>query len=326
MYRCFFLFPVHVQIPQTGHNCTQTGMHCCGADAPFDCCCSIFKEAAHKQSTVVLAKQKGREVADKMARFANTYFGHDKVHAKIVRDEIKALFHPVHRRVVGDEITAEAMAELRKIEDFQADKMPKEKSGSFLASKAAAGTEKIVLQKSASETRGAERRELMKDVGEDNSEKVAERTRTVRVAERFADQYFTDDQSHAALRKQLEQEANTTSSKLTATPVIADSDPTLASTKTATARLQKAAGGPRVSFADKITEEAIQEYQKDKSLEQDDADSASSSPRSNSKSVHSHARTQEAASMFESSSDASARAWMPPKVNFAGLFGVADQI
>jgi hypothetical protein len=31
-------------VPQREHVCTETGKHCCAADAPLTCCCSLFKE------------------------------------------------------------------------------------------------------------------------------------------------------------------------------------------------------------------------------------------------------------------------------------------
>ena len=41
-------------IPQLSHNCSETGKHCCAADAPFSCCCSQFKERMPHTKTLVI--------------------------------------------------------------------------------------------------------------------------------------------------------------------------------------------------------------------------------------------------------------------------------
>lgn len=39
--------------PMVAHNCTSTGKHCCSADAPFGCCCSMFKERVPRKNATL---------------------------------------------------------------------------------------------------------------------------------------------------------------------------------------------------------------------------------------------------------------------------------
>jgi len=307
--------------------------------------------------------QKGKEVEDKMRTFANTYFGHDKAHAKMAMAEMKAATRPV-KRVASDNITEEAMHELQEIQDLRMDRKPTsqtildKKTGQGKTStskdgvKSSTGSSKHA-QKSAKIIRRDERKELMKDVGMGKSAKPGEGKSLKSLQNRVNefDQYFGHGQSHAALRKQLEEDADADAST-NSKPSNADSDSKLApashldfSTKPAAkASLHSAGDGQRLSTADKITEDAMNEFQKDKSLLRetdkshnedhaaigatsmsDDRDTAASSSLS-SQAQAATEPTRASSPVFGSTTDASARAWQPPKVDFAGLFSLSNRM
>ena len=227
-------------VPQLPHYCNDTGKHCCAADAPFECCCSMFKEKPSSRTV----RQRGEVMAMKMKRFANSYFGHDKAHEKMARAEIKAAgkvsfkaktaSHQVKSTSSQSEtITEQALNVLNNIKTFEGDaahqSVPAQATARTQSHAKTAPSAKKAAAKSTAGKRGKaanakesgrmlrsdERRELEEDVQRKSSTSTTtlQMPAKVRAVQKIAAQVFGQQSerkmSDSVLRKQLAKEADT---------------------------------------------------------------------------------------------------------------------
>ena len=343
-------------IPEIPHSCNETGQHCCAVDAPFSCCCSMFKESPHKVSAS--ARKLKKALSPAMARFSKSFFGHRKADGKM------------RAWVVHDKVTQDAMKELQEIKAFETNSRPKHvhdkivhvqgpgqgqghaakdpsttgiaqgakawravgtatgiknttaiKSANTTAIKSAKNAAEVLREKERIELEDAVNRIGFKSAKERNAHMPTK----IKAVQTFAQSYFGHDQQNDALRKQLFKYADAPMKSddidmPQAVTVSKDGKITLGPKLTALQNLGSESAA--------ITAEALQELQKDKKLTESQTENSGgtsagsgskSSARGASVAPQPHVPTRKAA-FGGSPSDSSAREWRPPNVNFGNMF------
>lgn len=190
----------------------------------------MFKEKPSSRTV----RQRGEAMENKMTKFADSYFGHDKAHAQMVRAEIKAAgklsfqkaetaSHKANKPTASQMITKEAQNVLQNIKTFEGDAVPRSvPAEATIRTQSHAKT--VPTAKNAAASKGgkdasfaAERKELEEDVEGKSSTSTTtlQMPAKVRAVQKIAAQVFgqhnekkTTGDGDAALRKQLTKDAN----------------------------------------------------------------------------------------------------------------------
>ena len=302
-------------IPQLPHQCNETGQHCCTADAPFTCCCSMFKEAKHQQRATAVAADgkpvgnrasaRAEEAPAKGARRLAKKGAKESIAEEAIRevDQIKALEN------ANGQGASTAAVKKRAI------KTPAAGPQKDAAGKRPVKTGDKAEQRAAAETRRAEERKEIRDAlhrmdVQSSQQSGIPMPAGVKAVQKFARAFFGHNQRDAALRKKLEKEA---SMHVESADGIDVKEHVSLGTD---GRVHMSRKGPDMNA---LTMKALDELKMDETLTSSLTRRASShSPSQATAKQDGRAKTTPS-DTFRAPSDASARAWQPPSVDFSNL-------
>jgi hypothetical protein len=302
-------------IPQVSHQCNETGPQCCAEDAPFTCCCVLSKESKQQQLAAVVSARKPPPEALKNGE---SHFKHETVRAKVA--------HHVGTRVTKEDVAREARRELEEIKALENDnlaaagqsasrvtmKKTAVKETPARLEKHAAGMRPVTAEDKAraeaAKRRAEERREIKDAIrridlqsAKKSLDPMPAQTRAV---QKFAQSYFGHDQRHTELRKELSKDA------IAHLESSDDID--------AKERVSLGMDGKDATMTE-LTAKALNELGMDEKELASVSALSQTTRRTSKKGSDEESAKATLSDTFGAPSDATARAWQPPAVDFSNL-------
>jgi hypothetical protein len=286
-------------ISQVSHQCNETGPQCCAEDAPFTCCCVLSKESKQQQLAAVVAARKSPPEA--LLENGESHSKHEKARAKVAHhvehDNQAAAGQSASRVTVKNTAVKETTARLEK---------------------EAAGMRPVTAEDKARAEAAKRRAEELKEIKDailridlqSAKKMLVPMPAQARAVQKFAKSYFGHDQRHAELRKDLAKDASAH----------------LESRNDIDAKEHVSLGmDGRVLMSRKdasmteLTMKALNELGMDEKELARVSASSQTMRRASRKGSDEESAKATLSDMFGAPSDASARAWQPPAVDFSNL-------
>ena len=292
---------ISATIPQVAHQCNETGPQCCAEDAPFTCCCVLSKESKQQQlAAVVSARQSPPEA---LLENAESHFKHEKARAKIA--------HHVENDNQADNGQGASRVTVKKTAV---------KETPARLEKDAAGMRPVTEEDKARAEAAKRRAEELKEIKDailridlqSAKKSLVPMPAQARAVQKFAKSYFGHDQRHAELHKELAKDASAHSEFPDDINIHAKEHVSLGMDRHVLMSRKDAS-------MTELTMKALNELGMDEKELARVSASSQTTRRASRKGSHEESAKATLSDMFGAPSDASARAWQPPAVDFSNL-------